>query len=188
MFEDHKFLNEEKNEKLNLHDKLMFSDFSKKNFTFFFISVCRILKYFYFAFLANRAALRASFIAISMFILLCCSGFYTIGVYATDIFIDTKSDINPIFSSILLTIIQIAGNLIVMHLVDRIGRKILYITSSILSAAGMIWFAFYAKYLMQDHNYSWMGTASICFAIFVGNLGLAAAPFIVGIEIFPKKV
>lgn len=123
-----------------------------------------------------------------MFILMSCSGFYTVIVYATDIFIDTKSDINPIFSSILLTIIQIAGNLIVMQLVDRIGRKILYITSSCLSAVGMAWFGFYAKYLMDDNTYSWMGTASICFAIFVGNLGLSSAPFIVGIEIFPKKV
>lgn len=137
---------------------------------------------------ANRAAVRATVIAVVINVLYSFSGFYVTIVYATDIFIDTKSDMNPIHSSILIEVTIIVGNIVALYLIARVDRRCLYVSSSIFLALGFAWFALYAKYLMPSNSHGWMGAASLCFAIFVGNMGVAQVPFIVSMDIFPRKV
>lgn len=75
-----------------------------------------------------------------------------------------------------------------MNLVDRAGRRIFYIYSSIVSGLGHVVFALYLYYLADNHAFDMAPMICLSFILFVSCLGMTPVPYLVSIEIFPKKV
>lgn len=119
------------------------------------------------------------------------SGSFTIVSYAAIIFRDAGSSLNPNLSSVILAIMQIAGCYTSTLLVDRAGRKILLIFSTVSVALGLTVMATFI--LMGDLGYDVTPYASIpvislSFVIFMACLGVFSIPFIIMAEVLPMKM
>lgn len=72
--------------------------------------------------------------------------------------------------------IQLIGAFISTVLVDRLGRKLLMVSSAVNCALGL---ALFAAYDFSKHSgidvmsYNWIPLSSVCFVIFAANLGMS---------------
>lgn len=115
-------------------------------------------------------------------------GFAIILTYVTEIFASTNPNISAINASMVITSILIGANFIYMNLVDRAGRRVFYICSSIAAFVGHVLFALYLYFLTDNHAFDWVPIVCLSYVLFVSSLGMNPVPFLVSIEIFPKKV
>lgn len=115
-------------------------------------------------------------------------GFAIISTYVTEIFASTNPDISPINASTVITTVLIVANLIFMNLVDRAGRRVFFICSSVATTIGLVIFATYLYYLSENPAYDWAPIVCLSYVLFVSCLGMTPIPFLISIEIFPKKV
>lgn len=116
------------------------------------------------------------------------SGIGTSINFATDIFNETGGSFDPIDGTITITVVQVVANAIVFKIVDRFNRRPLYAITSFFTMIAFIWFALYAHFFKNNPAYEWMGVASLGLSIFIGCLGLYPVPYIVCVEIIPRKV
>lgn len=137
---------------------------------------------------ANRRARRAAFIAFSLMLLNVLQGYALLLSYVADVFTSTNPDISPHGASIIILIVSNTAHLVFMHLVDRAGRRTYFIYSSFASTLGLILFALHLHFLSDNHTFDWLPVVCLSFTIFVSCLGMKSVPFIVAIEIFPRKV
>lgn len=79
----------------------------------------------------TRAVRRAVSISLFLVFLPQFCGCYILLSYTTPFFAEAGSSLTPIGSSILICVVQLLANLLTMFLIDRIGRKVLFTTSSI---------------------------------------------------------
>lgn len=111
--------------------------------------------------------------------------------YAVLIFEKSGSTIDPYLSSIVMAILQIAGNVCTTQLVESIGRKILVVTSLVGSATGLATLSFYS-YLNHNGydlaNYYWLPVASLSFAVFISSVGISSLVGVCTVENLPIKV
>lgn len=115
-------------------------------------------------------------------------GTMVLSSYVTEIFTSSIPNVSPIDASIAITLLLIGANLIYLNLVDRAGRRTIYIWSSLASTAGLLVYAGYLYYLTQNHAFDWVPIASISYVLFSSCLGMTPAPYIVMFEIMPAKV
>lgn len=173
---------------------LRWSDFSKLKSLFFSLprrySILAASKSFsYFQhFSANHRARKAIFIAFSMILLSSLQGIMILMTFVTDIFASTNPDISPIDSSSIVTTILIMANLIFINLIDRAGRRTIFISSALATATGHTLFALYLYYLTDNHAFDWVPIVCMSYVLFVSSLGMNSLPFIISIELFPAKV
>lgn len=133
-------------------------------------------------------ARKSILIAFSLVCLNSLQGFTVLVAYVTEIFANTNSKWSAIDSSIIITSLLILANLIVINLIDRAGRRILYVCSSLATSLALILFAGYLYFYADDNAYDWMPIISVSLIIFLCGLGMGPVPFIVMIEIFPQNV
>lgn len=112
--------------------------------------------------------------------------------YGVLVFEKSGSTIDPYLSSIIMAILQIAGNLCTTQLVDSVGRKILVIISLVGCSAGL---ATLSLYLYLKHNgydlenyYYWLPVASLSFAVFISSVGISSLVNVCAVENLPIKV
>lgn len=119
------------------------------------------------------------------------SGSFTMVNYAGSIFQASGSDIDPNESSFYLGAIQIVGTIATLCLIDKIGRKILLIISTIGLALGTAVAGLYSYYYTRGVNLNavnFIPVVSLSFAIFVASIGIIPIPYILAAELFPPKV
>lgn len=128
------------------------------------------------------------FIAILLMVLNAMQGTMVLRSYATEILTNSHSNISPIDASIGMTVMLIGANIIFMNLIDRVGRRTIYMWSSLACTTILVFYAAYLYYLTDNHAFDWVPVASVSTMIFVSALGMDSAPFIIMYEIIPKKV
>lgn len=141
-----------------------------------------------FFYLVKPQAKRAIFISFTALTLNCASGTLLILSYVTDIFTKTGSSLSTNNSSLLISIIQIVANLIFLNIVERVNRKSLQISSSILTTLSFFMFASYGLFCSNHCGYEWMPPFSFSCIVFASWLGQIPIPYIITFEIFPKEV
>lgn len=135
--------------------------------------------------------MKGLLIGLVLFILQQFSGCFTIISYAATIFRDAGSSLSPNLSSIILAIMQIAGCYASTLLVDRAGRKILLLVSTIsvtigLSVLGI--FILMGQLGYDVTQYASIPVISLSFVIFMACLGVFSVPFIIMVEVLPLKM
>ncbi|XP_031622892.1 facilitated trehalose transporter Tret1-like [Contarinia nasturtii] len=111
--------------------------------------------------------------------------------YTAKIFKDAGSNMDPNMSAIVVGIIQLIGSYVTTNLVDRAGRKFLYVVSSIGIALGLITLGTYMMLKTSGYNveiFNWVPITSFSFVIFIGSWGVLTLPFLVISEIMPEKL
>lgn len=137
------------------------------------------------------AALKAIVIGVLVMALPPLSGLYAIMSYSESIFQEAGSSLSPMMSSIIVIFIQLVGSYISTILVDKSGRKVLLLVSTVgssLSLAVMGTYA-YLKHLGVDiRDFTWLPIASLSALVFLVAIGIASIPFIVVTEVLSQKI
>uniref|UniRef100_A0A182TTK4 Major facilitator superfamily (MFS) profile domain-containing protein n=1 Tax=Anopheles melas TaxID=34690 RepID=A0A182TTK4_9DIPT len=120
-----------------------------------------------------------------------CGCFYMMN-YAQSVFAESGSVLNlsPSLSVIVVGLIQLIGCYVCTLLVDRIGRKILLLISSVGLTLGQSVFASYCygQELGYDlTSFSWLPLVCFSVIVFIGTVGVGTMPFVVLAEIMPQK-
>lgn len=136
----------------------------------------------------GRAACRALTISIFLIVLNQFCGCYALLSYTTKVFEEAGASLSPIESSVLIVGVQLSANILTIYLVDRVGRKILFIASSLGTAVGITCLGLHNLYRDQLDDFRWIPIASLSFAIFIASLGLLSLPYTIAIDILPAKV
>lgn len=120
------------------------------------------------------------------------SGCFALINYAATIFSDSGAQIDPNVSSIVLATVQILGTYVSTCLVDRVGRKVLLITSAALTAVGLAVMGAYtfagAELGWPIERYSWVPVVSLSFVMFIASIGILPLPFVVLAEVLPARI
>lgn len=136
------------------------------------------------------AAVRGLLISTMLAFMNQASGLFALVNYTSNIFQMSGSSLDPNTSTIIVGAIQLMGTFFAATFVDRVGRRILIITSCIGVAVGCFSLSIFSYLsLNQDLTHlSWIAVASVSFSILLGSFGLTPLPFIVVTEIMPQKV
>lgn len=167
--------------------KLTWNDFSEWKAI---VSRCIWLRnnFLFLIFTDNHRARKAMLIAILLMILNALQGTMVLRSYSTEILTSAHSNISSIDASIGITIMLIGANIIYLNLVDRAGRRTIYLWSSLTCTMVLVFYAAYLHYLTDNHAFDWVPVVCVSTVIFVSALGMDSAPFIIMYEIIPKKV
>lgn len=136
----------------------------------------------------TRAVRRAIYISLMLVILPQFCGCYILMSYSTAYFAEAGSSLTPIQSSILICIVQLIANSFTIFLIERLGRKILFITSSIGSGLGLIILALHNIYKHELPDFNWVPIYGLSFTIFIASSGLLTIPFIITVDVLPSNV
>jgi hypothetical protein len=147
-----------------------------------------------FEFLVEKSAYKALFIGMFTLFLRNFSGQLALMAYTATIFQESGSSFSPNFSSILVAIVQILGNICSIFLVERAGRKFLFVISFLGCGSGLAVLGTFSY--LKSHDYEigldprlqWIPLASFSFAIFISNCGFMAISYLYIAEITPRKV
>ena len=120
------------------------------------------------------------------------SGFLAIVAYTQEILGYSGSSLKPTHAAMILGAVEIIAGLPATQLIDRTGRRVMFLLSGILSsfALGCLGLFFFFKlHLEYDvSSFTWVPLASLVFFKLVCNIGLATVPTIFMGELFPIKV
>ncbi|XP_053661852.1 facilitated trehalose transporter Tret1-like [Anopheles marshallii] len=121
-----------------------------------------------------------------------CGCFYMMN-YAQSVFAASGSVLSlpASLSVIVVGMIQLIGCYVSTLLVDRIGRKILLLISSVGLTLGQGVFASYCygQQLGYDLSaYAWLPLVCFSAIVFIGTVGVGTMPFVVLAEIMPQKI
>lgn len=136
----------------------------------------------------NHRARKAAFISFSLVLLNMLQGYVILQTYITDIVENSNPNISPIDASIIIVGMLIIANLVYVNLIDRAGRRVFYIFSSFATFVGHVLFALYLEFLAKNHEFDWVPIVCLSYVVFVTFLGLNPVPWLIMVEIFPKKV
>lgn len=115
-------------------------------------------------------------------------GYHIFTSYVTEIFANSSSNISAIDASILITSMLIASSFIFLNLIDRAGRRTFYIYSSLATTFGLVLYVIYLFFLEGNHAFDWVPSVGVSYVILVSSMGMNPVPFLVMVEILPKKV
>ncbi|CAD7088656.1 unnamed protein product [Hermetia illucens] len=136
------------------------------------------------------AAVKGNAIGLGLIFLNQFSGLYAVTLYTSTIFQMSGSTLDPNASTVIFGAVQLLGTFIAAALVDRLGRRILLIASSLgtgLGSFGLATFSYFSQ--TQDLSYlSWIAVASLSLSILLGSFGLIPLPYVVLTEVLPQKV
>lgn len=142
-------------------------------------------------FLGTPHAKKAFLITIPSLFLSLFTGVLVIPSFATFIFNETGSSLSENDSTILVSIITLAANLVTLNIIERFNRRTLYILSSICTTISYFLFAIYGIFLKGQPGLEWTNWMPLfCFAsiVFFSWLGLIPIPYIINLEISPKRI
>lgn len=139
----------------------------------------------------SGTAIRGLIIGIAMAWFLQMTGCFIIINYASLVFQESNTTLDPHVSSIVIAVVQIFGGLISTSLSDSLGRKIILIISLLGSAIGLFILSCYL-YLSQNgfdlSNYSILPVVCLSFVICISCAGIAPLSNVCAVENLPPKV
>lgn len=118
-------------------------------------------------------------------------GCFTMLNYTATIFRESGSTISPNFSAVIVGFIQLLGTYVATFSVDRFGRKVLLISSSIGSAVclcGLGTYSYLNSIGVDVSMYSWMAIVSFSGMMFLAAIGLIPLMPVVISEVMPEQV
>lgn len=140
--------------------------------------------------LGNKEAWKAYGLIVVLLFTHQMSGNFAIMTYATTIFKHLNNDFNLNICAIGLGVSQLLGMIIATVLVDRVGRRILLLSSMAgmaggeLTIVGLKYFA--SKQFLKE--YGWLGLATTCLISLVAGIGVGSLTFLIVVELLPHKV
>lgn len=111
--------------------------------------------------------------------------------YTASIFKQAGSSLSPQNSAVIVAFIQLLGSYVATLLVERAGRKLLYLASTIGTGIGLSILGLYVGLSSKGYDcsgFQWVPIGSFSMAIFFSQLALLSLPFLVIAEILPPKV
>lgn len=136
----------------------------------------------------TRSARRGVYISLILTVLQQLCGFYTLLSYTTSFFEEAGSSLTPLQSSTLICVVQLVANISTMFLIDRLGRKILFISSSIGTGLGLLTLALHHLFKAELPECKWLPIYALSFTVFIAQAGLLSLPMIITIDVLPIKV
>lgn len=189
--EEKSFVNEKKTDETQ--NGLSFNDFCKiisksesfKNFSEKKIYIPEIYPIFA---VGTRSLRKALLICIFLTYFVQFSGVYILLNYTTAFFAEAGSELTPLQSSILICVVQLVANAFAAILVDRLGRRILLVTSTIGTALGMLVLSLHRFYREELPDTNWVPMYALSFTIFIASIGLLPTAYILPVDVLPAKV
>lgn len=111
--------------------------------------------------------------------------------YASILFRNSGSDLDPALSSVIMISIQLIATTTSSSLVDMVGRRILMILSAAGTALGTGAMGTYVFLSFQGADltgFNWVPVTSLSFAVLSCNIGLIPLVFVILLEVLPSKV
>lgn len=142
----------------------------------------------FFLLVGCRASRRAVCISLFLVFLPQFTGAYVLQSYTTAFFTEAGSTLTPIESSIMICIVQLVANLVTMFLIDRIGRKFLFVMSSIGTGIGMFVLALHHLFKNELPECNWLPIYGLSFTIFSASIGLIPVSYVITIDVLPPRV
>lgn len=142
-------------------------------------------------FTATPRVRKAFLVGITLMAVSELSGSFTIVNFAGPMFKASGSTVDPNFSSFCLGGIQILGTLATLCLIDKMGRRILLIVSTVGVALGTFVVGMYSLFYSEGYYvkpFDFTPVVSLSFTIFVACIGIIPIPYILAAELFPPKV
>lgn len=144
-----------------------------------------------FQFVVNRQALKGLLIAVALSCFNIATACFVIITYASHIIHMTGIEIDSLYGSLLFAGMQIAGNVCITQLTERVGRKFLLVISLLGSAIGLAIFSAYFYLVDMGYDlraYQLVPLISISFVIFIGSAGVVALAGVCAVENLTPKV
>ncbi|KAG4078589.1 hypothetical protein HA402_003236 [Bradysia odoriphaga] len=139
----------------------------------------------------TRPGSRAMLIAIVLVLLNQFSGIFTLMNYSAEIFQQSGSLLSENLSSVIVQSIQAIGACFVAVIIEKGGRRFLYITSALGCGFGYAVLGTY-MYLLSEKSdissFSWVPLASFSFILFISSWAVASITFSVAAELMPLKL
>jgi sugar porter (SP) family MFS transporter len=132
---------------------------------------------------ARRESKLSLLIVVGLMIFQQTSGINAVIFYTTTIFEAANTDIPPATQTIIVGVVQVVMTLVATLLVDKLGRKILLMTSDALMAICTI--ALGVFFYIKDNdpetaaNLGWLPITSLCIFIVAYSIGFGPIPFLV---------
>lgn len=118
-------------------------------------------------------------------------GIFSMLNYTASIFEQAGSSLSPSMSAIIVAFIQVLGSYTATLLVERAGRKILYMVSTIGAGIGLSVLSVYINLSSRGYDcsdFSWVPIGSFSLTIFCAQLAILSLPFLVIAELLPPKI
>lgn len=135
---------------------------------------------------------RGLLIGFGMVLLQNASGVGVLFSFMASIFEEAQTSLSGNMIGILVCSIKICIYFFVVILVEKLGRKPLLLTSSILCSIPLFVIGFY--FFIKEHkigdyqSYSWLAVVSMLFYVVAYSIGLGAIPIATVSELFPADV
>lgn len=134
------------------------------------------------------AAKKAMIIGLTMSVCNQLSGAWPLMTYTQAIFEEAGSTLSPNLSAIIVSLVQMAANVLSIVVVDRIDRKKLYSISAIATATGLAALGLHSLYKEHLTEYASIPIVAFSFTIFVASCGILPLHYVILVEVMPKKV
>lgn len=119
------------------------------------------------------------------------SGAFAISNYAETIFKESGSTIDPQISAIVMAALQVLGTYVAAQLMDKVGRKVLLLTSLSGGIVALLVTGVYSYLVKNGYDvsaFNWVPLVSLSFFIFICSIGILPAPYVMLSEVIPQKV
>ncbi|XP_058798228.1 facilitated trehalose transporter Tret1 isoform X2 [Phymastichus coffea] len=139
----------------------------------------------------TKAAVKALIIGFGLMFFQQLSGVNAIIFYSGQIFDKANKDLNANTATIIVGVIQVVAVFLSTLIVDRLGRRILLLTSIFAMFATTLIMGIY--FYLDDSKYdvtniTWLPLVSICTFIFLFSMGFGPIPWMMMGEIFSSTV
>lgn len=139
----------------------------------------------------SKATKKALVIAYGLMFFQQLSGVNSVMFYSSQIFNKAGSDLHPNVSAIIVGTIQVVAVFISTLVVDKLGRRILLLTSMVAMfiTTFILGVYFYLGSVAVDTTtFSWLPLISVCVFIILFSLGFGPIPWMMMGEIFAPEV
>jgi len=132
------------------------------------------------------SSLRPTLIGLALFFFQQMSGANAVSLYTVEVFKSAGTEINPNLASIIVAVCQFLTVIVSTFLVDRVGRKILLITSETVMILSLCSLGLFF-YLKDDMNVNWIPLPAFMSFIVGYNIGMGPIPWLVISELLPSQ-
>jgi facilitated trehalose transporter len=113
--------------------------------------------------------------------------------YSVDIFKNAGSTLDANTSAIIIGVVQALATFIACVLMDRAGRRLLLLLSSLVMSISLLFMALY--YFLEDklgtsfhQDFNWLPLVSLVLFVFAFSIGFGPIPWLVAGEVLPNRV
>ncbi|KAM8711985.1 hypothetical protein ACLKA7_012493 [Drosophila subpalustris] len=137
--------------------------------------------------MTRRGSIIGLLISIALMFFQQFTGINAIIFYATSIFDKAGTGLSPEWCTVILGIVQVFATIIAIALIERIGRRILLMTSAALMCLTTLIMGIYFQWL-KDSDVGWLPVLAICLFIVGFSVGFGPVPWLMLAELSAEDV